>query len=63
MRNIVITAAIMAGLGIFMAQMANKMAPRPRVHRAARQAAPAAPSAQAGAPQPQHSPRSARSFR
>jgi aspartyl protease family protein len=29
MRNIMITAAIMAGLGTFMAQMADKMAPAP----------------------------------
>ena len=29
MRNIVITAAIMAGLGVFMAQMASKMTPAP----------------------------------
>jgi aspartyl protease family protein len=50
MRNIVITAAILAGLGTFMAQMANKMAPASASAstNAASQAAPAAPSAQAG---------------
>jgi aspartyl protease family protein len=48
MRNIMITAAILAGLGTFMAQMANRMTPASASTNAASQAAPAAPSAQAG---------------
>jgi aspartyl protease family protein len=48
MRNIVITAAILAGLGTFMAQMANKMTPASASTNAAGQAAPAARSAPAG---------------
>ena len=45
MRNIVITAAIMAGLGVFMAQMADKMTPAAASPNAARQAASEAPAA------------------
>ena len=45
MRNIVITAAIMAGLGVFMAQMADKMTPAAASPSAARQEAPAAQTA------------------
>jgi len=48
MRNIVVTAAILAGLGTFMAEMANKMAPASASTNTASQAAPAPPSAQAG---------------
>jgi len=45
MRNIVITAAIMAGLGTFMAQMASKMTPTPASATAANsQAAVVTPS-------------------
>jgi aspartyl protease family protein len=40
MRNIVIFAAIMAGLGTFMAQMASRMIPAPASATAAMQAAP-----------------------
>jgi aspartyl protease family protein len=42
MRKIVITAAIMAGLGVFMAQMADKMTPASASPNAARQVAPPA---------------------
>src|ERR1051325_9656209 len=48
MRNIMITAAILAGLGTFMAQMANRMTPASASTNAASRAAPAASSAQAG---------------
>ena len=48
MRNIMITAAILAGLGTFMAQMANRMTPAAASTNAASLAAPAASSAQAG---------------
>jgi aspartyl protease family protein len=48
MRNIVVTAAILAGLGTFMAEMANKMAPASASTNTASQAAPAGPSVQAG---------------
>src|SRR6476646_830663 len=48
MGNIMITAAILAGLGTFMAEMANKMAPASASTNTASQAAPAAPSVQAG---------------
>src|SRR5215475_2178361 len=40
MRNIVITAAIMAGLGVFMAQMADKMTPASASPNAMTQATP-----------------------
>jgi aspartyl protease family protein len=40
MRNIVITAAIMAGLGTFMAQMASRMTPAPASATPATQAVP-----------------------
>jgi aspartyl protease family protein len=48
MRNIVITAAIMAGLGTFMAQMASKMTPAPASATAAAPQAAAAVPAQNG---------------
>jgi aspartyl protease family protein len=48
MRNIMITAAILAGLGTFMAQMANRMTPASASTNAANRAAPAASSVQAG---------------
>jgi len=49
MRNIMIFAAIMIGLGTFMAQMADKMAPAPASATiAARKALPAETVAQAG---------------
>jgi aspartyl protease family protein len=48
MRNIVITAAVMAGLGVFMAQMADKMTPASASPNAARQAAPVAPPVPSG---------------
>jgi aspartyl protease family protein len=48
MRNIMITAAILAGLGTFMAQMANRMTPASASTNAVSQTSPAAPSAQAG---------------
>ena len=48
MRNIVITAAILAGLGTFMAQMANKMTPASASTNAAAQAATAVPRGEAG---------------
>lgn len=48
MRNIVITAAILAGAGTFMAQMANKMMPAAASTNVAAQAALAAPSVEAG---------------
>jgi len=44
MRNILITAAIMAGLGTFMAQMASKMTPSPASATANPQAAVMTPS-------------------
>jgi aspartyl protease family protein len=48
MRNIVITAAIMAGLGTFMAQMADKMTPAPAsATTAANKAVPVAMPVQA----------------
>jgi aspartyl protease family protein len=43
-----ITAAILAGLGTFMAQMANRMTPASASTNAANRAAPAASSVQAG---------------
>ena len=46
MRNIVITAAIMAGLGVFMAQMADKMTPAAASTSAAQLVAPEAPAGQ-----------------
>src|SRR5215468_5050748 len=50
MRNIVITATIMAGLGVFIAQMASKMTPAPASATTnAPQAASAVMSAQTGA--------------
>jgi aspartyl protease family protein len=50
MRNIMIFAAIMIGLGTFMAQMADKMTPTPAVaNTVARNSAPAETVAQAGA--------------
>jgi aspartyl protease family protein len=49
MRNILITAAIMAGLGTFMAQMADKMSPAPASATAvARKAVPIETPVQAG---------------
>jgi aspartyl protease family protein len=48
MRNIVITAAILAGLGTFMAQMANKLAPAAASANVAAQAPSAAPNVEAG---------------
>jgi len=48
MRNIVITAAILAGLGVFMAQMANRMAPASASANAVVQATPVAPRLQTG---------------
>src|SRR5439155_593351 len=51
MRNILITAAIMAGLGTFMAQMADKMTPEPASATASATIAKAVPAempAQAG---------------
>jgi len=49
MRNILITAAIMAGLGTFMAQMADKMTPAPAsATTAANKAVPVETPAQAG---------------
>jgi aspartyl protease family protein len=49
MRNLMIFAAIMAGLGTFMAQMADKMTPTPALASAAPQkAAPVETSGQAG---------------
>jgi aspartyl protease family protein len=49
MRNILITAAIMAGLGTFMAQMADKMTPAPAsATTAANKAVPVQTLAQAG---------------
>jgi aspartyl protease family protein len=50
MRNIVITAAILMGLGTFMAQMADKMAPAPASAsgNVAAQVATSAPTADAG---------------
>jgi aspartyl protease family protein len=49
MRNIMIFAAIMIGLGTFMAQMADKMTPAPAsATTASRNVAPAATVAQAG---------------
>jgi len=48
MRNIVITAAVMAGLGTFMAQMADKITPASASTAAVGQAASVAASAQAG---------------
>jgi aspartyl protease family protein len=49
MRNILIIAAIMAGLGTFMAQMADRFAPAPASATVATQAMPADARAQAGA--------------
>jgi aspartyl protease family protein len=46
MRNIVITAAVMAGLGVFMAQMAEKMTPASAAPTTAPQAASVAPVVQ-----------------
>jgi aspartyl protease family protein len=49
MRNLMIFAAIMVGLGTFMAQVADKMTPTPALaSAAAKKAAPVEPSAQAG---------------
>jgi aspartyl protease family protein len=49
MRNLMIFAAIMVGLGTFMAQVADKMTPTPALASAAvKKAAPVEPSAQAG---------------
>src|ERR1700754_2245863 len=48
MRNIVITAAIMAGLGVFMAQMADKLTPASATTSAARQTVMVATPAQTG---------------
>ncbi len=48
MRNIVITAAIMAGLGVFMAQMAEKMTPASAAPTTASQTAPVAPAVPTG---------------
>jgi aspartyl protease family protein len=48
MRNIVITAAIMAGLGVFMAQMAEKMTPASAAPTTAPQTAPVAAAVQTG---------------
>ncbi len=48
MRNIVITAAIMAGLGVFMAQVAEKMTPASAAPTTASQSAPVAPPVQTG---------------
>ena len=49
MRNILITAAILAGLGTFLAQMADKITPAPASATVAvTQAAPAAAPAQSG---------------
>ena len=48
MRNIVITAAIMAGLGIFMAQMADKLTPASASTSSVKQTAMVATPAQAG---------------
>jgi len=49
MRNLMIFAAIMIGLGTFMAQVADKMTPTPALaSAAARKAVPVEPSAQAG---------------
>ena len=48
MRNLMIFAAIMVGLGTFMAQVADKMTPTPALASAAvKKAAPVEPSAQA----------------
>jgi aspartyl protease family protein len=49
MRNLMIFAAIMVGLGPFMAQLADKMMPTPALaSAAAKKPAPVEPSAQAG---------------
>jgi aspartyl protease family protein len=49
MRNLMIFAAIMVGLGTFMAQVADKMTPTPALaSAAAKKAAPVEPSPQAG---------------
>jgi aspartyl protease family protein len=48
MRNIVITAAIMAGLGIFMAQMADKLTPASASTSSVKQTAMVATPSQAG---------------
>jgi aspartyl protease family protein len=48
MRNIVITAGIMAGLGLFMAQMADKLTPASASTSSVRQTALVATPAQAG---------------
>ena len=48
MRNIVITAAIMAGLGVFMAQMAEKMTPASASTNAGKETAPVPLPAQTG---------------
>jgi aspartyl protease family protein len=49
MRNIVITAAVMAGLGVFMAQMADKVTPAAATAVAAKQPASIAMAAPASA--------------
>ena len=48
MRNIVITAAVIAGLGLFMAQMAEKLTPASASPTTVQQAAAVAPPAQTG---------------
>src|SRR5580704_17332860 len=49
MRNLMIFAAIMVGLGTFMAQVADKMTPTPALaSTAVKKSAPVEPSAQAG---------------
>src|SRR6185437_11176520 len=48
MRNIVITAAIMAGLGVFMSQMADKLTPASASTGGVRQTAMVATPSQAG---------------
>jgi aspartyl protease family protein len=48
MRNIVITAAIMAGLGVFMSQMADKLTPASASTSSVRQTAMVATPSQAG---------------
>ena len=56
MRNIMIFAAFMIGLGTFMAQMADKMTPAPALPTTAARKAPAVETVgQAGLSQPQHS--------
>jgi aspartyl protease family protein len=48
MRNLMIFAAVMVGLGTFMAQLADKITPTPALASTAKKLAPVEPSVQAG---------------